>query len=278
MVRSLLIRGMLVGLLAGLAAFGFARWKGEPNVNRAIAFESYVEYDVHHEAAEPEMVSRALQDSAGLGTGAILYGVAMGGIFALLFTVAYGRIGLRTARGTAALLGFLGFVGVYLVPLLKYPANPPSVGQPDTIGKRTVLYLVMLLLSIGAIVAAVAVRRRIVPRFGEWNATLLAAGGYIVAMAICYLALPGHQRGTAAGSQWRRQRRHRCRRHVPADGAVELPDRVARHPAGDVDHHRARVRRRRRAPARTGPARSYGSVDRSPIGGLSVISRAASRC
>jgi hypothetical protein len=115
----------------------------------------------------------------------------MGGIFALLFTVAYGRIGLRTARGTAALLGFLGFVGVYLVPLLKYPANPPSVGQPDTIGKRTVLYLVMLLLSIGAIVAAVAVRRRIVPRFGEWNATLLAAGGYIVAMAICYLALPG---------------------------------------------------------------------------------------
>jgi hypothetical protein len=190
-VRSLLIRGLLVGLVAGLAAFGFARWRGEPSVNKAIAFESYVEHDVHHQAAEPVEVSRSVQDSAGLGTGAILYGVAMGGIFALVFTVAYGRLGLRTARGTAALLGLLGFVGLYLVPLMKYPANPPAIGQADTIGKRTVLYLVMIVLSVAALVAAVVVRRRLVGRFGAWNATLLVGGGYVAAMAICYLALPG---------------------------------------------------------------------------------------
>jgi Probable cobalt transporter subunit (CbtA) len=191
MVRSLLIRGMLVGLVAGLAAFGFARWKGEPAVRKAIAFESYVEYDLHHEPPEPDLVSRSLQDSAGLGTGALLYGVAMGGVFALVFSVAYGRLGLRTARGTAALLALLTFIAVYVVPLLKYPANPPSVGQPDTIGKRTTLYLVMIVLSIAAMVGAIAVRRRLVPRFGEWNATLLVGGGYVTAMAICYLALPG---------------------------------------------------------------------------------------
>ncbi len=177
--------------MAGLAAFGFARWKGEPAVNKAIAFEDYVEYTVHHEAPEAEPVSRALQDSAGLGTGAILYGVAMGGIFALVFSVAYGRIGLRTARGTSAVLGLLAFIGLFVVPLLKYPANPPSVGQPDTIGKRTVLYLVMVLLSAAALVGAVIVRRHLVRRFGEWNSTLLVGAGYVVAMMICYLALPG---------------------------------------------------------------------------------------
>lgn len=191
MVRNLLIRGMLIGLVAGLAAFGFARWKGEPNVNKAIAFESYVEHDVHHATPEADEVSRSLQDSAGLGTGAVLYGVALGGVFALVFSVAYGRIGLRTARGTAALLGLLGFLGVYVVPLLKYPANPPSVGQPDTIGRRTALYLVMLLLSVTAIVLAIMVRRRMVHRFGEWNSTLLVGAGYIVAMMVCYLVLPG---------------------------------------------------------------------------------------
>ena len=191
MVRSLLIRGMLVGLLAGLAAFGFARWRGEPSVNKAIAFESYVETDVHHEPAGHDDVSRSVQDSAGLGTGAILYGVAMGGIFALVFTVAYGRIGLRTARGTAALLGLLGFIGIYLVPLLKYPANPPAIGQSDTIGRRTALYLAMVVLSVGALVAAVVVRRTLVARFGAWNATLLAGAGYVVTMAVCYLVLPG---------------------------------------------------------------------------------------
>ncbi|HKA04962.1 MAG TPA: CbtA family protein [Acidimicrobiales bacterium] len=192
MVRNLLIRGLLVGLVAGLAAFGFARWKGEPSVNKATAFESAVE--AQHAAAgssHDEEVSRSVQDSAGLGAGAILYGVAMGGVFALVFTVAYGRIGLRTARGTAALLGLLGFVGLYLVPLVKYPANPPAVGQDDTIGRRTVLYLTMMLLSVAALVAAVIVRRRLVSRYGEWNATLLVGGGYIVAMAICFLALPG---------------------------------------------------------------------------------------
>ncbi len=191
MVRSLLIRGMLVGLLAGVAAFGFARWPGEPAVRKAIAFESYVEYDVHHEAAEHDQVSRALQDSAGLGTGAILYGVAMGGIFAIVFSIAYGRIGLATARGTAALLGLLGFLGLYVVPFLKYPPNPPAIGQEDTIGRRTVLYLVMMLLSIVAIVGSVIVRRHLVPRFGQWNATLLVGGGYVVAMLLCYLLLPG---------------------------------------------------------------------------------------
>jgi Probable cobalt transporter subunit (CbtA) len=190
-VRSLLIRGMLVGLLAGVAAFGFARWKGEPAVRKAIAFESYVEYDVHHEAAEHDQVSRSVQDSAGLGTGAILYGVAMGGIFAIVFSVAYGRIGLATAKGTAALLGLLGFLGLYVVPFLKYPPNPPAIGQEDSIGKRTVLYLLMMLLSIAAIVGAFIVRRHLVHRFGQWNATLLVGGGYIAVMLLCYLLLPG---------------------------------------------------------------------------------------
>src|SRR4029450_8085237 len=123
-----------------------------------IAFESYVGSEVHHEAPEDAEVSRTLQESAGLGTGVILFGVAMGGIFALMFSVAYGRIGLRTARGTAALLGLFGFLGLFLVPLLKYPANPPAIGQEDTIGKRTVLYLAMVLLSVGGIVVAAIVR------------------------------------------------------------------------------------------------------------------------
>ena len=98
MIRSLLLRGMLVGLAGGLLAFGVARVLGEPQVNKAIAFEEYVEYNVHHEAAEDGPVSRAVQDSGGLGAGAILYGVAFGGLFALVFAAAYGRLGTMTAR------------------------------------------------------------------------------------------------------------------------------------------------------------------------------------
>ena len=66
MVRSLLIRGLLVGLVAGLAAFGFARWKGEPSVNKAIAFEDYVATDIRHEPhmpAESSSGSRCKSDA-----------------------------------------------------------------------------------------------------------------------------------------------------------------------------------------------------------------------
>jgi len=43
-----------------------------------------------------------------------------------------------------ALLALAAFITIALVPMLKYPANPPAVGNPDTIGPRTGLYLSML--------------------------------------------------------------------------------------------------------------------------------------
>ena len=221
---------------------------GEPQVHKAIAFEEYVEYNVHHEAAEDGPVSRAVQDSGGLGAGAILYGVAFGGLFALVFAAAYGRLGTMTARGTAAVLGLLGFIGVYLVPVLKYPANPPAIGDPDTIGRRTTLFLVMILLSIAAMVIAVVVRRRLVYRFGEWNATLVVGGGYLVAMAVCFVAAPGGQRSATTIDRRGRARRDRCRDDVPAGGLVAVPHRVTHHPSRDVGHDRHRLRRPRASP------------------------------
>jgi hypothetical protein len=199
MVRSLLIRGMLAGLLAGGLGFLFARLIGEPPVEAAIAFESYVGSTAHHEGAghanaedeEEELVSRPLQSSAGLGTGTLLFGVALGGIFALVFSAAYGRLGSLGARGTAALLGVLGFTAVSLVPFLKYPANPPATGDPETIGYRTLVYLVIMLVSIIAMILAVMLRQGLVERFGGWNATLIAGGAYLVAINICYGILPG---------------------------------------------------------------------------------------
>src|SRR5690242_9960248 len=136
MVRALLIRGMLAGLLAGILGFAYGHTFGEASVNTAINFESYVEYDVHHEAPEVELVGRDLQSTLGLATGTLLYGVAFGGMFALAFAATYGRMTPFAARGASAVLGLLGFTAVYLVPFLKYPPNPPSIGDPDTIQYR----------------------------------------------------------------------------------------------------------------------------------------------
>ncbi len=136
MIRILLLRGMLAGIVAGLCVFALASWIGEPQVERAIAFETSMD-QAKGEPPEPEIVSRNIQRSFGLLTATVVDGTAIGGIFALVFAFAYGRLPMTSPRSLSALLAGLGFVTLRVVPALKYPANPPSVGNPETIGART---------------------------------------------------------------------------------------------------------------------------------------------
>ncbi|WP_433528340.1 CbtA family protein [Micromonospora sp. CA-263727] len=189
--RTLLVRGMLVGLAAGAAAFVFAILFGEGPVGQAIDFEStQAAAHSHGEGDEPELVSRAMQSTVGLATASLVYGVALGGLFALAFAVAYGRIGRFTPRATAALVALGGFVAVALVPFLKYPANPPATGDPDTLGQRTGLYFLMIVIGVAGALLALHLGRWLRPRLGVWNATIAAVGGYAVLVAVIQLALP----------------------------------------------------------------------------------------
>src|SRR5579864_3032138 len=120
MVRSLLIRGMFAGVLAGLLAFGFAWAFGEPQVDLAIGFEGH-ELTMAGGPVEPELVSRVVQRTAGLLTGILVYGCALGGIFSLVFAYAHGRIGRLNPRATAALVAALGFAALIVIPQIKYP-------------------------------------------------------------------------------------------------------------------------------------------------------------
>ncbi len=189
MTRTLILRGMLVGVVAGLLVFAFARWIGEPQVERAIVFETSMD-QAKGEAPEPEMISRKVQRSFGLLTGAVVYGAAIGGIFGLVFAFAYGRVGVAEPRALSALLAGMGFVAIVLVPGLKYPANPPAVGNPETIGVRTGAYFLLIAFSVAAMVFAVQIRRRLAVRFGEWNGSLLAAAIFVVIVCVVSHFLP----------------------------------------------------------------------------------------
>jgi predicted cobalt transporter CbtA len=189
-VHQLLLRGMLVGIVAGLLAFAFARTFGEPSVDRAIAFEA-AEAKAKGETPDPEIFSREVQASIGLATGVTVYGAALGGIFSLVFALCYGRIGRMSPRACAAVIAGLGFVAIYVVPYLKYPANPPSIGEPATIGMRTGLYFSMIALSVIAMMVAVSLARLSEARFGRWNSILLGGLAFIVMVAVAQFALPG---------------------------------------------------------------------------------------
>ncbi len=189
-MRDLLLRGLVAGLLAGVLALGFAELVGEPQVGRAVALEAKLAGRDGGQQV-PAIVSRPVQKTFGLAIAILVVGTALGGLFALVFAVVNGRIGRLRPRTIAAVVSAAGFCSVHLVPFLKYPANPPSVGRPETLGYRTELYLAMTAFSVIAMVGAFLLGRRLVGRFGPWNASLLAAGAFVVAVTAAFVAMPG---------------------------------------------------------------------------------------
>ena len=195
MVGNLLLRGMLVGVVAGLLAFGFARVFGEPQVDRAIAFEEQTaaaEQAASGQPAmeEPEIVSRTTQAGIGLLTGIVVYGAAVGGLFSLVFAYAYGRLGNLGPRATAGLLALGAFIAIVLVPFTKYPATPPAVGNPETIGARTELFFVMIVVSLIVAIASISLANRLWAKHGAWTASIIAGLAFIAVIVIAEYALP----------------------------------------------------------------------------------------
>ncbi|MGA7050221.1 MAG: CbtA family protein, partial [Mycobacterium sp.] len=194
MEKRLIARGFVAGAVAAVLAFLFARLFAEPVIGRAIAYEdgrtdAEDAHGVHEHGVE--LFTRGVQSNAGLGFGALIFGVAMGALFAVLFCIVYGRVGSVGARVLSIRLAAGAFVSVYLVPFVKYPPNPPAVGQSDTIGMRTGWYLVMVLASALLAAAAVLLARRLSARFGGWNGRLIAAVIYVVVVAVVMALLPG---------------------------------------------------------------------------------------
>jgi predicted cobalt transporter CbtA len=200
MVRTFLVRGMLVGMVAGLLSFGFLKVYGEPQVDRAIAFESQIDAakaatekakGMAMPAEEPELVSRPVQAGLGLFIAVMVYSAAFGGLFGLAFAFAYGRMpGGLSPQALSAILAVAGFIAIYLVPNLKYPASPPAVGDAETIGARTALYFIMIAISLAAMVASLSLKSVFAARFDAWNANLLVAACYAVVVVLAGFLLP----------------------------------------------------------------------------------------
>lgn len=194
--RAFLVRGLLVGLLAGFASFLVAHQVGEPHVERAIALEEAAaaeapaaEADHAHED-EGTTVSRPTQRTWGLLTGTVAVGLAVGGLVALVAAATVGRIGRLSPGQSTAVVSLVGFVAVALVPFLKYPATPPAVGSGDTIGDRTSWYFGFVLLSVALAALSSLLAVRVAEDRGAFVGVVGGAGFYLVLMVAAGLLMP----------------------------------------------------------------------------------------
>jgi hypothetical protein len=203
MVKQLIGRGVLAGAAAGFLAFVFARIFAEPLINQAIDYEDArgaaqdaldKAAGLAVEAGGPDLVSRTVQSTIGIGTGMVLFGAAMGALVAVAYIVAVGRTGRISSFKLALLVPFFLFIGIFAVPFAKYPSNPPAVGNDDTIRTRGALYLVTVFLACVFLYLAVLAGRWLHQRMSLYWTVILAGIGYLAVMTVCFLILPplGH--------------------------------------------------------------------------------------
>ena len=185
MIAVYLRRGMAAGLVAGLLAGLFAFFFGEPSVDQAVRLEEMAAAGDHQ-----EVFSRSTQ-KIGLFFATGLFGVTAGGVFGLAYAYFRGRLASKSEWYRSLSLAGAIFAGAVLIPYVKYPANPPTVGDPSTIGERTASYLAMVVLSLLVVLAAWYVARTLRERGAGAPVRQLTVGlGVAVAVGALFLALP----------------------------------------------------------------------------------------
>lgn len=191
MLWALLRRGLLIGALAGLLAGLFGLAVGESRVQRAIDVEQRQLARGAGTAprADEQLVSRDGQ-RAGLPLATTLYGAFLGGLFACAFAVARGRVGAASDWQLSTRLAAALFAALVLIPFLKYPANPPAVGDPATIGQRTAAYLVLLAACLLALLAGVRAARAVRADAAPWARPLVAGATFLGTVVLAMVLLP----------------------------------------------------------------------------------------
>ncbi|MBI2288477.1 MAG: CbtA family protein [Chloroflexi bacterium] len=179
-LKAVLIAGLVAGLVMGLFHFFFT----EPVIDQAIAME--IEEGV-------EVVSRGAQKGM-LVVGSALYGLLVGAIFAIVFSILGRRLPGRWPDVKAAVLAGLLWWSVAFLPFLKYPANPPGVGDPNTMYFRQIIQIGFIVFSALAMVMAGATywllgrrwRETLLRRWRLWITT----GLYGVLVVLLFILMP----------------------------------------------------------------------------------------
>ncbi|MDJ0394332.1 CbtA family protein [Rhodococcus sp. G-MC3] len=193
---QLLLRGLLAGLIAGLLAGAVAFTIGEPHIDSAIAIEeaagaaehSAEAAGTHSHGDEASLVSRDGQ-RGGLFLATALAGLALGAIFATVLHYSR-RFTALSGSALALTAGVLGWVAIEAVPFFKYPANPPAVGDPDTINQRTWLWLATVVLGLVAVAVGIYVSKLVARQHSLALSVAAPVVSFLVIAGLGYVLLP----------------------------------------------------------------------------------------
>jgi predicted cobalt transporter CbtA len=195
---AVLKAAIIAGLIAGAVTSGLHALVLEPVIEQAITLE---EQQMHqtpgpgHSHAEP-LINRTTQ-RWGLLLGFLLYGAVWGLLFGLAVYLTQGWLPPTwTIFKRGLLLALLVGWSVAMFPFLKYPGNPPGVGEPESIGYRQTLYFGFIGLSIAGVALAAGGSRLLqqVASSPAWRRRgwQVALGLYVIYAVVLYVSMPAN--------------------------------------------------------------------------------------
>ena len=189
--KPLALRGIAAGGIAGAASALVQLLVTEIPIRAALAVEEAREpagESAGHSHGEEELVSRGAQVVGGM-LGVIIVGIAVGLVFATAYALSKRWFTGRTPFSRSFAFGAAVFGAVALLPWIKYPANPPAVGDPETVNYRTALYLGVVVAGLAIVWGAswLAERLHAQSQPVRVTAVLLAV---VTAVAVVLLAFP----------------------------------------------------------------------------------------
>jgi predicted cobalt transporter CbtA len=140
---------LLSGAIAGTILGAINQALVEPYIDRAISIETQNAIKEGEIVNPVELQNHRLWQKGGEIAAGTILGMSLGALFGIVFV--YSRNLLlphsnSNIKKALVLAGIMWFV-LFLIPTLKYPANPPAVGDPDTIYYRQSLYIGLLAIS-----------------------------------------------------------------------------------------------------------------------------------
>ena len=184
-ITIVLVSGALAGLVHGTVNFAIV----EPYLDQAIGIENQSLF-ASGEAEDnlefwAEYESYRIWQKSGQIFAGVILGTAMGSLFGIVYSLSRNSLPGKNDVTKAVVLSGIMWVTLYLIPFLKYPANPPTVGDADTVILRTILYLSFIAISgLGAFAFY-----KLSGKF-QSNKKYLGLVGYVIFIIVVFFAMP----------------------------------------------------------------------------------------
>ncbi|EGP94114.1 CbtA family protein [Nitrosarchaeum koreense] len=180
-----LISGALAGTIHGVANLILV----EPYLDTAIGIENQHLFASGEEKDTPEFRAefdsyRYWQKGGQVLAGAIL-GTSIGALFGLVYAYSRSSLPGRTDLKKTFTLAAIMWLAIYFIPFLKYPANPPTVGDPETVILRSILYLSFITISSFGAVGFYQLYKKL-----QSQKKIVAFVGYTIFISIVFVVMP----------------------------------------------------------------------------------------